>query len=115
LREVARRLEALVRSEDVVARLGGDEFIVLQADLMQDTEAELLARRIIREISKPYRVEDNLLTISVSVGIATAPKMGVELERLLACADGALYRAKASGKARALFCVEVDLVTAAAA
>lgn len=115
LREVARRLEALVRGEDVVARLGGDEFIVLQADLMQDTEAELLARRIIREISKPYRVEDNLLTISVSVGIATAPKMGVELERLLACADGALYRAKASGKARALFCVEVDLVTAAAA
>lgn len=115
LKEVAWRLEAIVRGEDVVARLGGDEFVVVQADLMLDTEAELLARRIMREISKPYVVEDDELTISVSVGIAMAPKMGVELERLLACADSALYRAKAGGKARALFCVEVDTVEAAAA
>lgn len=115
LKEVARRLEAMVRGQDVVARLGGDEFVVLQADLLLDTEAELLARRIIREVSRPYLVEDNLLTISVSVGIAVAPRMGVELERLLACADGALYRAKAGGKARAVFCVEVDAITSAAA
>lgn len=115
LKEVARRLEAMVRGEDVVARLGGDEFIVLQADLLQDTEAELLARRIIREISKPYTVDDSQLTISVSVGIATAPRMGFELERILACADGALYRAKALGKARALFHIEVDAVETAAA
>lgn len=115
LKEVARRLRAIVRSDDVVARLGGDEFVVLQADVLQDTEAEFIARRIIREISKPYAVDDDVLTISVSVGIATAPKMGVELERLLACADGALYRAKAAGKARALFCVEVDAAESAAA
>jgi len=115
LKDVARRLEAMVRSDDVVARLGGDEFIVLQADLQMNTEAELLARRIIREISKPYFIDNRELSISVSVGIATAPKMGVELERLLACADGALYRAKAGGKARALFCVEVDAANAAAA
>ncbi|MBA4306758.1 MAG: GGDEF domain-containing protein [Sphingopyxis sp.] len=106
LKEVARRLEAMVRGEDVIARLGGDEFVVVQADVLLDTEAELLARRIIREISKPYMAEDNELTISVSVGIAMAPKLGVELERLLACADGALYHAKAGGKARALFCVD---------
>lgn len=115
LKEVARRLKAIVRSDDVVARLGGDEFVVLQADVLQDTEAEFIARRIIREISKPYAVGDDLLTISVSVGIATAPRMGVELERLLSCADGALYRAKAAGKARALFCIEGDAAQAAAA
>lgn len=60
-------------------------------------------------------VTDNHPTISVSVGIATARKMGVELERLLTCADGAQYRAKVDGKARALFCVEVDWAQAAAA
>ncbi|KTE00800.1 diguanylate cyclase [Sphingopyxis sp. H038] len=115
LKEVARRLKAIVRSDDVVARLGGDEFVVLQADVLQDTEAEFIARRIIREISKPYAIGDKLLTISVSVGIATAPRMGLELERLLTCADSALYRAKAAGKARALFCVEVDAVKSVAA
>jgi diguanylate cyclase len=115
LKEVARRLEAMVRSADAVARLGGDEFVVLQANLLQDSEAELLARRIIREISKPYFADDIQLSVSVSVGIAMAPKLGVELERLLACADAALYRAKAGGKARALFCLDVDGVQAAAA
>ncbi len=108
LEQVARRLESMVRADDVVARLGGDEFIVLQAGLRDESEAELLARRIIREISKPYLVDDISMTVSVSVGIATAPKLGVELERLIACADAALYRAKAGGKSRALFCIEED-------
>lgn len=112
LEQVARRLEGMVRSDDVVSRLGGDEFIVLQVGLHNETEAELLARRIIREISKPYLVDDISMSISVSVGIATAPKLGVELERLLACADAALYRAKAGGKARALFCIEADAAMA---
>ncbi|WP_447753978.1 diguanylate cyclase domain-containing protein [Sphingopyxis fribergensis] len=112
LEQVARRLEAMVRSDDVVSRLGGDEFIVLQVGLHDETEAELLARRIIREISKPYLVDDISMSVSVSVGIATAPKLGIELERLLACADAALYRAKAGGKARALFCVEADATMA---
>lgn len=112
LEQVARRLEAMVRSDDVVARLGGDEFVIVQAGLQDESEAELLARRVIREISKPYLVEDISMSISVSVGIATAPKLGIELERLLACADAALYRAKAGGKARALFCIEADAVLA---
>jgi diguanylate cyclase (GGDEF)-like protein len=112
LEQVARRLEGMVRSDDVVSRLGGDEFVVLQVDLSDESEAELLARRIIREISKPYLVDDISMSVSVSVGIATAPKLGVELERLLSCADAALYRAKAGGKARALFCVEEDAAIA---
>ncbi len=112
LEQVARRLETIVRSEDIVSRLGGDEFVVLQVAVQDESEAELLARRIIREISKPYIVDDISMSISVSVGIATAPKLGIELERLLACADAALYRAKAGGKARALFCVEADTVVA---
>ncbi|QCB56968.1 GGDEF domain-containing protein [Sphingopyxis sp. PAMC25046] len=112
LEQVARRLEGIVRADDVVSRLGGDEFVVLQIGLRDDSEAELLARRIIREISKPYVVDGISMSVSVSVGIATAPKLGVELERLLACADAALYRAKADGKARALFCIEADAAMA---
>lgn len=112
LEQVARRLEAMVRSDDVAARLGGDEFVVLQVDLHDESEAELLAHRIIREIGKPYVIDDISMSVSVSVGIATAPKLGIELERLLSCADAALYRAKAGGKARALFCIEEDAAMA---
>jgi diguanylate cyclase (GGDEF)-like protein len=112
LSQVARRLEEMVRADDVVARLGGDEFIVLQAGISAESEAEMLARRIIRELSKTYVIDNIAMSVSVSVGIATAPKLGLELERLLACADAALYRAKAGGKARALFCLEADAADA---
>ncbi|WP_373492425.1 diguanylate cyclase domain-containing protein [Parasphingorhabdus sp.] len=108
LKQVARRLQAIVRAEDTVVRLGGDEFVVLQTGLEHEDEAKMLARRMIRQLSLPYGVDDSVSGVSVSVGIATAPKQGVELERLLACADAALYRAKASGKARALFCSRDD-------
>lgn len=112
LEQVARRLEVIVPPDDVVARLGGDEFIVLQAGISDESQAELLARRVIREISNPYLIDAVSMSVSVSVGIATAPKLGVELERLLACADAALYRAKAGGKSRALFCLEAEAAAA---
>ncbi len=112
LRQVARRLEAIVRAGDVVARLGGDEFIVVQTGISEESEAEMLARRIIRDLSRPYTANELSLSVSVSVGIAMAPKLGLELERLLACADAALYRAKAGGKGRALFCVVGDTAEA---
>ena len=105
---VARRLESILRSGDTVARLGGDEFVMLQGGLTHEGEAKLLAQRIIRQLTQPYPIDEEVMTISASVGIATAPQQGVELERLLASADAALYRAKAAGKARAMFCTDDD-------
>jgi diguanylate cyclase (GGDEF)-like protein len=109
LKQVAQRLEAMVRAEDTVARLGGDEFVVLQGGLLHEDEAKMLARRIVRQLSRPYDIDDSVAGVSVSVGVATAPQQGVELERLLACADAALYRAKASGKSRVIFCTHDDV------
>ncbi len=116
LQQVAGRLEAMVRAEDSVARLGGDEFVIVQTGLLHPDEAKILALRIIRQLSLAYEIGDRDVHVSVSVGIAIAPEQGVELERLLACADAALYRAKASGKARAIFCTadEAALVNIAA-
>ncbi len=111
LQQVARRLEAIVRAEDLVARLGGDEFVVLQGGILHQDEAQMLALRIVRELSRPYEISDSVSGVSVSVGIATAPTQGVELERLLAAADAALYRAKESGKARVIFCTGEDIAT----
>ena len=111
LQQVARRLEAIVRADDTVARLGGDEFVLLQSGIRHEDEAQMLALRIVRELSRPYEIEDSISGVSVSVGIATAPRQGVELERLLAAADAALYRAKKSGKARVIFCTGDDIAT----
>lgn len=103
LREVADRLLGTVREQDTVARLGGDEFVILQTSIAQDSEAEMLARRIVKKLSAPYPFEGTDLRISVSVGIAIAPRDGSDLERLLARADAALYRAKGRGKGQLFF------------
>ena len=113
--QVARRLEAAVRADDTVARLGGDEFIVLQTELAHEDEAEMLARRIIKLLSAPYDVDGVTMRIAASVGIATTPEFGPDLERLIACADAALYRAKESGKGRANFCTRADAANVALA
>lgn len=112
LRQVAQRLQDTVRNNDTVARLGGDEFIVLQTDVVHSDEAEMLARRIIRNLSAPYEVEGESMRIAASIGIAMTPEYGFDLEQLLACADAALYRSKGAGKGRLNFCTREDAVLA---
>lgn len=54
--EVSQRLKAIVRGEDVAVRLGGDEFLVVQTNVQHRAQAELLARRVIRQLSEPYLI-----------------------------------------------------------
>lgn len=112
LREVSARLRSTVRSVDTVARIGGDEFIVVQEGVQHEDEAEMLARRIIRQLSAPYLLMDEQIRISVSIGIAMAPRHGLDLEHLTACADAALYRSKRGGKAQLYFCTPEDVANA---
>ncbi|MEC3947704.1 GGDEF domain-containing protein [Sphingobium sp. HWE2-09] len=108
LGQVAQRLVATVRGDDVVGRLGGDKFVVLQPGVQHQDQAELLARRIIRQLSDPYQINGTEMRISVSIGIALAPVHGMDLDRLMQCADGALYQSKAKGKAHVHFCEIID-------
>jgi len=99
LRQVAERLRHAASERDIVARLGGDEFAVLHYCENNTTEStETLAHAIIASIGQPYHVDQNEIIISTSVGIALAPKDGVETDHLMKNADLALYSAKSEGK-----------------
>jgi diguanylate cyclase (GGDEF)-like protein len=98
---VADRLRDMLRPEDFVARFGGDEFVVFQQNIKSGEDAAYLARRIVDHLSERYRIDNHLVEIGASVGIAlTSP--GVSADTLLKNADMALYRAKADG--RGTFC-----------
>jgi diguanylate cyclase (GGDEF)-like protein len=98
---VADRLRAMLRPEDFVARFGGDEFVVFQQNIDSSEEAAALARRIVDHLSERYKIDNHLVEIGASVGIAlTSPD--VSADTLLKNADMALYRAKADG--RGTFC-----------
>ncbi len=98
---VADRLRAMLRPEDFVARFGGDEFVVFQQQIRSNEDAAMLARRIVDHLSERYKIDNHLVEIGASVGIAmTSP--GISADTLLKNADMALYRAKADG--RGTFC-----------
>jgi len=98
---VADRLRAMLRPEDFVARFGGDEFVVFQQNIKSNEEAAGLARRVVDHLSERYKIDNHLVEIGASVGIAmTSP--GISADTLLKNADMALYRAKADG--RGTFC-----------
>ncbi|TQE21578.1 EAL domain-containing protein [Streptomyces ipomoeae] len=97
LRAVAERLSATLRRTDTAARLGGDEFAVLMEDAKQPLDAELLAAQVIQTLNRPFRLWEESVSVSASVGVATA-RDTTDADELLALADLALYAAKAAGK-----------------
>ncbi|KRR22116.1 diguanylate cyclase [Bradyrhizobium lablabi] len=98
---VANRLREMLRPEDFVARFGGDEFVVFQQNIHSPEDAAGLARRIVDRLSERYKIDNHLVEIGASVGIAMTSR-GVSADTLLKNADMALYRAKADG--RGTFC-----------
>lgn len=96
---IARRLNACVRSGDTVARLGGDEFTILLDNLRHPDDAVRTAKRILKEIALPIKLEGQELFTSASIGIALGANGYDRPEDILHNADISMYRAKAQGRA----------------
>lgn len=96
--QMAKRLTKLLREEDVIARVGGDEFVVVIPGIAQDSAAEAIAHRILREIEIPLSWHDRTYNLSASIGVALAPRDGNAAYTLIKNADTAMYRVKSSGR-----------------
>ncbi len=100
LQVIATRLQGLVRSNDTVARLGGDEFVIVMTHLHDVTKALVIGEQVIREVSQQVTVNEQLLRVSASVGVAFYPDDGLDVTTLLRQADKAMYEAKRNGRNR---------------
>ena len=98
LKNVAERLKALQRVEDTIARIGGDEFVVLLPKLKNLQQAENIANKIIGELDRPFVIDNQILQLGVSVGIAIYPLHDENPKKLIKCADDAMYVAKRQGR-----------------
>jgi PAS domain S-box-containing protein len=121
--EIGQRLKDSVRRADTVsrprmsdipngpipdttlARLGGDEFSILLDDIRDPIEAVRVAERVQGELGTPFRLNQEEITISASIGIASSSSPHTKAEDLVRDAELAMYRAKREGKAR---CVVSD-------
>ncbi|MEC4721711.1 EAL domain-containing protein [Noviherbaspirillum sp. CPCC 100848] len=96
--QIGQRLRDVVRESDTVARLGGDEFVVLLAETRANDDAGLIAGKLITAIEQPYKVGEDEMYLSASIGISVFPKDGMEPQALMEHADAAMYYAKSLGK-----------------
>jgi len=98
LNTIAQRLSATTRIEDMVARFGGDEFVIVQTGVLDKSEAEAFAKRIMSLLSGPLYFKEVEIFSTSTIGVAIAPRDGATADRLLTSADLALYAGKTAGR-----------------
>ncbi|MFT5893753.1 MAG: diguanylate cyclase (GGDEF)-like protein [bacterium] len=112
LQQVASRLTSVVRETDMisggddddsesrhtVARLGGDEFVVLLGVINRAEDAARVAERIAQAVGMPYKVGNNTVSVTSTIGISIYPADGDDFESMMKSADVAMYYAKESGR-----------------
>lgn len=97
LATAARRMNDCIRLEDTLARLGGDEFTLILSEIKQPENAAVVAKKILHELSQPFRLNEREISISGSIGIAIYPSDSTTPEDLVSHADSAMYLAKKLG------------------
>lgn len=98
--EVANRLRAIVRGEDVVARLAGDEFVLILRYVRDLQELRAALHRLLSAISTPYSIHGNDISVFASIGVTLFPDDNDDADTLLRHADQAMYVAKQGGRNR---------------
>ncbi|MFC4161181.1 diguanylate cyclase domain-containing protein [Chitinimonas lacunae] len=97
LMEVAQRIRALLRSNDMVARLGGDEFALLFDHAASWRECVGSLERVLIEVARPVLVESRLLRVTASIGLTVYPDDRAGAIELLRHAEHAMQSAKLAG------------------
>lgn len=103
LKVVAERLVGCVRQGDIVSRFGGDEFVVMLRNIKSYSAIEGIAAKIQQALARPFVFLGKELRITTSIGIATYPDNGDDINILLKNADLAMYRAKRRGNSYEFF------------
>lgn len=97
LARVSERLRSIMTNNELCGRLGGDEFAIVIKDASDSQYMDMLGKKIIDTLSRPYEVDQHTLYIGASVGTAIGPRDGRTVEMLMRSADLALYRSKDQG------------------
>ncbi|MGA2651127.1 MAG: EAL domain-containing protein [Terracidiphilus sp.] len=108
--DVAGRLRTSIRggsrsgapAQSIVARIGGDEFAVFLGHILHESEASIVAERILEKLNESFEFEGRSMFVSASIGIALSSS-GNTAEEILRNANTAMYRAKTNGRARSEF------------
>ena len=97
LKTTAHRLQTMVRTYDTIARWGGDEFLLLFENISHE-DLEIVLHRLRECVEKPIDFDGHQLIVGASMGLATYPEDGTDLDAVLKVADQKMYLDKMSRK-----------------
>ena len=103
LKQVADRLNSVVREGDTIARPGGDEFIVLLENLNMDKtlaakEVQVIGEKLLHEFNQPFDLSENHYVMTASIGINLFINHYETVDELMKRSDLAMYKAKEEGR-----------------
>lgn len=107
IQAIAQAIRNALKSTDIVARYGGDEFVCLLPGASQEAAVAVAQRIRHRLAEEPLIVDNQAVTVTISIGAATFPMHGPTLEDVAKSADRALYVSKARGRDRVTLYDEV--------
>ncbi|WP_426117821.1 sensor domain-containing phosphodiesterase [Pseudomonas sp. DSP3-2-2] len=94
---LARRLRNTLNASDILARFASNEFAVLLDNASMEA-GQMVATQVLATLDKPMFVDNQLISVTGSVGLACAPLHGRDPQTLMKNAGLALHKAKANGK-----------------
>lgn len=98
LKEVAGRLEGVLRESDTVSRFGSDEFVILLPVVEKNSDVADVAQKIAERLSHSYDLAGHELFVTVSMGVALYPRDAQDKVDMLKNSGAALYHAKDAGR-----------------
>jgi diguanylate cyclase (GGDEF)-like protein len=96
--ESAQRMKAHVREGDTIGHISGDEFCLIFEGIKDTKDTAPLIEKLLRVFDESFVVNDNIMHISASIGVAIYPDNSQDPDELLSFADAAMYEAKEAGR-----------------
>lgn len=103
LESISKHMTERIRKEDTLARFGGDEFVLLVEGISDRDELSSIADKLLSDYQYTSKNQSLQFAVSASVGISLYPKDGDTIDRVIQCADKAMYCAKKSNQKIAEF------------
>jgi len=108
LKQIALRLNGIIRESDTLARLGGDEFGFMLPKMASREDLQTFGNKIRKALEPPFSLENLALDVNASIGAVLYPEHGNDVDTLLQRADVAMYVAKEGKSGMIIYSKELD-------
>ncbi len=98
---ISKQMRLALKEGDMLCRFGGDEFLAILIDVKSEEDVTFSVESLLKAASDSIELEQKILNVSASIGVAFYPQDSEDVDTLVQQADMAMYKAKQSGKNRA--------------